>query len=656
MNLLLLLSCLWLNPETPEIPPPFPELETPVSIHAMEAARHAADPVPMRTYQYVPGTPRQLSKIVYGYLPYWISDTSQIRWQDLSHLAYFSVELNTSGGIVNRRGWPDPALVQTAHAAGVDVEVVFTLFGNTEVGTLLNNATARATAITNMVNEMEAGGADGINIDFEFVPDTARSAFVMFLQALRNELNSRGHIHATISFAAPTSLSAGLDLPAIFQVLDYYFIMAYGYFWSGSTYAGPTGMLRTTPAWSPVTTLSLLRTLATIGKEVGENMRHKIIAGLPLYGREWITASGTWPSQATSHVGSVTYSAARALLAGGKTRSWDAGTCNPVIIWQANGSWHQVWYDDEQSLACKFQLAREQDIGGIGYWALGYDNGYPEIWNALEANFSQMELGEGSRDNPIRISSFPYSDARNTATGGYRYFNYYGCRTDLAEWGREFVYQLDLCQPGQITATVPDDPNIDPDIHLLSDLREDACITRAHLTFTQDVAPGRYYLVVDTYVSNSIELEGAYTLDVNFAPTGGSPCPAGTTCEAGSCVCSDGRTLCGSACVDTDTDPQHCGGCNQTCAAPGTCVGGECRTEQPDAGPDADAGADVEADGDTVTGDVPDDVAKPCNTCTTTTRCACRAAGESGTLPPAFLWILGVVAFSWARRRAKKSL
>lgn len=267
MNLLLLLSCLWLNPETPEIPPPFPELETPVSIHAMEAARHAADPVPMRTYQYVPGTPRQLSKIVYGYLPYWISDTSQIRWQDLSHLAYFSVELNTSGGIVNRRGWPDPALVQTAHAAGVDVEVVFTLFGNTEVGTLLNNATARATAITNMVNEMEAGGADGINIDFEFVPDTARSAFVMFLQALRNELNSRGHIHATISFAAPTSLSAGLDLPAIFQVLDYYFIMAYGYFWSGSTYAGPTGMLRTTPAWSPVTTLSLLRTLATI--EIG---------------------------------------------------------------------------------------------------------------------------------------------------------------------------------------------------------------------------------------------------------------------------------------------------------------------------------------------------------------------------------------------------
>lgn len=650
MNLLLFLTYLWINPEIPEaLFLPNMELETPISIHAWETTYHAADPIPRRTYQYIPGTPRQLNKIVYGYLPYWISDTSQIRWQDLSHLAYFSVELNTSGGIVNRRGWPDQALVQTAHAAGVDVEVVFTLFGNTEVATLLNSASARATAITNMVNEMESGGADGINIDFEFVPDSARDAFVMFLQALRNELNNRGHIHATISFAAPTSLAGGLDLPAIFQVLDYYFIMAYGYFWSGSSYAGPTGMLRTTPTWSSVTTLSLLRSLAIIGNAVGEDMRHKIIAGLPLYGREWITASGNWPSQATSHVGSVTYSAARARLAEGKNRLWDEGVCNPVIIWQQNGAWHQVWYDDEQSLTCKFQLAKEQNIGGIGYWALGYDNGYSEIWDALEAQFTQIQLGEGSRDNPIRITSFPYSDTRDTATGGYRYFNYYGCRPDLDEWGREFVYQMDVCQPGQITATVPDDPNIDPDIHLLSDLREDACITRAHLTFTQDVTPGRYYLVVDTYVSNSVELEGPYTVNVNFTPTGGSPCPADTTCEAGVCVCAGGQTLCDDECVDTNTDAHHCGACNTPCNSPYVCTNGQCVTEPMDAGTDTDTDSETDAQDDTHhDSEIP-------STCTTTTKCACRSVGTQHAPMP---FVAGVSIFLVAlllRRRIKRN-
>lgn len=653
MHFILLLGLLLTNPENDAPPPPGHEdlAGPPVSVHALELERHAHLPVPHRTYQYVPGTPRALTKVVYGYLPYWISDTSQIRWQDLSHLGYFSLEMNTAGNITNTRGWPDLALVQTAHAAGVDVEVVFTLFGDTDIATLLNNATARNTAIANMIDAMEDGGADGINIDFEFVPASARTAFVMFLQALRNELNNRGHILATISFAAPTGVSDGLDLPAIFQVLDYYFIMAYGYHWGGSTYAGPTGKLRVTPAWSTAGSLSLLRTLAVIGNAVGEDLRHKIVAGLPLYGRHWTTAAGTWPSTVNSHVGSVTYSAARALLAGGRTRSWDAGICNPAIIWQDGGVWNQIWYDDEQSLACKFDLVKQQGIGGMGYWALGYDNGYSEVWDTLEAHFTApAPLGEGSRDNPIRVTSFPYSDARDTATGGFRYFNYYGCRTDLAEYGREFVYQLDVCQPGNLTATVPDDASIDPDLHLLSGLREDTCITRAHLTFTQAVTPGRYYLVVDTYVSNSIELEGPYTLHVGFSATGGSPCPGGTTCDAGQCVCQGGLLWCEGACVDTDTSAAHCGGCDRPCAPPNACVGGQCLGEEPDAGPDSDTdtGPDVSPDADPDTGP---DADKPCDTCTTTTECACRAAGGRSTpLPGALLLFAGLLGLVLRRR------
>ncbi|MBU1509044.1 hypothetical protein KKD52_01685 [Myxococcota bacterium] len=654
MSLLLMLSLLLANPENvPVAPPGFEEYTNPtVSVHAMELENHAGTPVPLRTYNYVPGTPRALTRVVYGYLPYWISDTSQIRWQDLSHLGYFSLEMNTAGNITNAHGWPDLALVQTAHAAGVDVEVVFTLFGDTDIDSLLNNATARATAITNMVNAMESGGADGINIDFEFVPSSARTAFVMFLQGLRNELNNRGHINATISFAGPTSVSDGLDFPAIFQVLDYYFIMAYGYHWSGSTYAGPTGKLRVTSAWSPAGTLSLLRTLANIGAAVGEDMRHKIVAGLPLYGREWTTAAGTWPSTANTHIGSVTYAAARALIAGGKTRSWDAGICNPAIIWQEGGVWHQVWYEDEQSLACKFDLVKQQNIGGMGYWALGYDNGYSEVWDTLEAHFAApAPLGAGSRDNPIPITAFPYSDARNTATGGYSYFNYYSCRTDLAEYGKEFVYQIDVCQPGSLTATVPDDPNIDPDVHLLTGLREDTCIARAHLTFTQAITPGRYYLTVDTYVDNSVELDGAYTLDVNYVPSGGTPCPTGTTCSAGTCVCEDGLAWCANTCVDTESSAQHCGGCDIPCGAPNTCVNGDCLGDNPDAGPDGDTDGDTDAQADAGP-DAQPDTDVPCDTCTTTTKCACRSAGSGSAPFPAGLFLIALL-LGLALRRSR---
>ena len=71
--------------------------------------------------------------------------------------------------------------------------------------------------------------------------------------------------------------------------------------------------------------------------------------------------------------------------------------------------------------------------------------------------------------------------------------------------------------------------------------------------------------------------------DVGSCGTSCSPCPgpsAGTgsaTCIGGACgiTCSGSTpTLCGSACVDTKTNPLHCGGCAKICSQ--SCVGGTC--------------------------------------------------------------------------------
>ncbi|MDB4941065.1 MAG: Tryptophan synthase alpha chain [Labilithrix sp.] len=54
-----------------------------------------------------------------------------------------------------------------------------------------------------------------------------------------------------------------------------------------------------------------------------------------------------------------------------------------------------------------------------------------------------------------------------------------------------------------------------------------------------------------------------------------SACADGRSCEAGACVCRG--TQCGTTCVDTQTDPFHCGGCGVTCGDGTTCVAGACR-------------------------------------------------------------------------------
>ena len=52
-------------------------------------------------------------------------------------------------------------------------------------------------------------------------------------------------------------------------------------------------------------------------------------------------------------------------------------------------------------------------------------------------------------------------------------------------------------------------------------------------------------------------------------------CGDGQTCTGGSCGCPAGGT-CGGDCVNTQTDPRHCGGCDQPCNSGEVCTAGGC--------------------------------------------------------------------------------
>jgi len=56
----------------------------------------------------------------------------------------------------------------------------------------------------------------------------------------------------------------------------------------------------------------------------------------------------------------------------------------------------------------------------------------------------------------------------------------------------------------------------------------------------------------------------------------GAACPAGASCNAGTCACSGMLTACGSACVDTSTDIANCGGCDKACPQGSLCADSQC--------------------------------------------------------------------------------
>ena len=53
-------------------------------------------------------------------------------------------------------------------------------------------------------------------------------------------------------------------------------------------------------------------------------------------------------------------------------------------------------------------------------------------------------------------------------------------------------------------------------------------------------------------------------------------CPAGQACTGGLCQCPAGQTSCDGQCVDTNTNPAHCGNCTTACAAGQACSAGIC--------------------------------------------------------------------------------
>ncbi|MBP6848422.1 MAG: hypothetical protein KA201_31970 [Kofleriaceae bacterium] len=523
------------------------------SPHAAELAAHGGAPPAVRaplSADALAGLRRARavraagpSRVVYGYYPYWVAGLDTIRWASLTHLAWFSIELDATGAVTASHGWPDAATVEAAHAAGVKVDLTFTLFSGAGIKALCADPARRAATIATMIERMEAGGADGISVDFEGLIDGTRDNFTTFIRELRAGLDARGHLAAEISIAGPEVNWAGadgvpeFDLPALLDSASYYFVMGYGYFWSGSSTAGPIGILDVDAAWRAATSWSMERTLAGFASEVGAARRGQIIHGVPYYGREWVTASDQPVAAAQSHVGAVTYSASATALAGGRSRRWDPATSSPYYAWQVGGAWHQVWYDDADSLAAKYRMVLDQDLGGVGIWALNYDAPHADLWELLDATFAgEPPPPAGSRGAPAPIASLPFHVDATTVDGPGRYFNRYACAPTAIEDGREWVYQVELCQPGQLTATVTDGAGVDVDVHLLSALTEDACVARDDASLTAEVAAGTYYVVVDSFVANQVSAEGGFALDVTFAPTPGTACPVPPAPEeAGGC-------------------------------------------------------------------------------------------------------------------------
>ncbi len=325
-----------------------------------------------------------LHKKVFGWLPYWEDDEYQnLRYDLLSHVAYFGYEVNAStGGYTSRHNWRTrgPSIVAAAHAKGCKVVLTAILFSNHAA--FFDSPTAEQNLITNLLTEVQAVGADGVNIDFEGVPGSRKADFTSFLQNLCTQFHAAHPAYEVSVALYAVDWNNVFNIPALNAYLDDFVIMGYDFSGSWSSSTGPNAPLDDYDG--PY----------SVGDSVDSYLAKgvppsKLILAVPYYGHSWNTGSSKAArSTVLSYLGSVLYPSAVNNAAAYGTRGWDAEAASPWYWYGSAGAYKVAWYDDYESLAAKYDRVNDRGIGGIGIWALGYDDSRPELWNLIQAKFT----------------------------------------------------------------------------------------------------------------------------------------------------------------------------------------------------------------------------------------------------------------------------
>ena len=344
--------------------------------------------------------PNGLRKEVFGFLPYWMLDASDLQWmqyQLVSTIAFFGVAAKPDGTLATYAtgwtAWYSAAMtnvINAAHARGVKVVLTVTMMaydGGAQQASLLGSATARANVIAAIVAAVRDRNADGVNLDFEPVAVAQRDQYTSFVRQLKAALVAAG-VGSNVSvctMAGAATWATGYDLAGLVApgAADSLFVMGYDYSWSGSARAGGVA-----PMDSPYI-LDVNESVADYLQVVPAN---KIIWGVPYYGRTWQTQSNAL--NAPTKVGASGASAAywytgNLSLAGQYGRLWDGVGKVPWFRYydSAAATWVEGYYDDAVSLGAKWDMVNQRGLLGTGMWTLLMDAGRQELWNLLAAKF-----------------------------------------------------------------------------------------------------------------------------------------------------------------------------------------------------------------------------------------------------------------------------
>lgn len=119
---------------------------------------------------------------------------------------------------------------------------------------------------------------------------------------------------------------------------------------------------------------------------VSEIPAAKVLMGMTLYGYDWLI-----PWQKGRLAAGMANNSAEGLADQEQVPiTWDAASSTPMFRYRsADGTDHEVWFDDAMSAALKMNLVYEFGLRGLSFWLLGYS--FPQNWHLVRESFQSKQ-------------------------------------------------------------------------------------------------------------------------------------------------------------------------------------------------------------------------------------------------------------------------
>lgn len=287
--------------------------------------------------------------------------------------------------------------VKEAHKAGLDVWVLIDDFNKTKEGnyiinSIISKTSSRQRLIKNIMRQIKACKADGVNVDFEHIKEDCGDSYVEFIRELSVSCRKAGVVLSVDSYV-PSDWSKYYRRDAQAEVCDYVVVMAYDEYNGSSSDAGPVSSLN-----------FVEKGIKNTVEEVGSKNASKVIAALPFYTRVW-TKRAAEPTDAEKLVKGEKYIEDKVngdFILSSKAIGMDtakemveqdsdlskslkldekAGVNYAFYEDESSGKSTQIWMEDLDSLTAKLELVVNNNIGGAAFWKLSMES--DDVWQVI---------------------------------------------------------------------------------------------------------------------------------------------------------------------------------------------------------------------------------------------------------------------------------